>query len=215
MRGLIISGGTIDDKFACEEIKHGGYEMIVAADSGMDFLYRHHITPDIIVGDFDSVEPESYSYFKELDRIEFCTLNPEKDDTDTEFAVRDAISRGVTELTILGGTGGRVDHLIGNINLLGIGLEEKVHMQMLDTRCRIRMIDGTLTLKKQQQFGSYVSLLPYRGAVKGMTLNGFKYNLTGYTMDGFNTLGISNQIVEEEAKIEFKEGILLVIESRD
>jgi thiamine pyrophosphokinase len=215
MRGLIVSGGTVDDDLVCQEIKNGGYEIVIAADSGMEVLYRHHLTPDIIVGDFDSVSKEALSFFKDVDRIEFEALNPIKDDTDTEYALRDAISRGVHSVTILGATGSRIDHMLGNICLLGIGLVNDVEVCLLDTHNRIRMIDSPITIHKKEQYGTAVSLVPYSDEVTGVTLTGFKYNLSEYTMKGFNTLGISNEIVEEEATIDLKSGYLLVIESKD
>lgn len=215
MRGLIVAGGNIQDGFACELIKNGGFELIVAADSGMDFLYRNHLTPDIIVGDFDSADSNSLDYFKAHSRVEICSLNPEKDDTDTEFAIRDAISRGMTELTILGGIGTRMDHVLSNIALLGLGLENDVGIELVDEHNRVRMINQSLVISKKEQFGTYISLLPCSETVKNLTLTGFKYNLTDYTFGGFNSLGISNEIVDDVAEILFKEGILLVIESRD
>lgn len=215
MRGLIITGGQLDDALTCDAIKNGGYEIILAADSGMELLYRHHLTPDIIVGDFDSVNTEALSYFRRQEQIEFCQLNPEKDDTDTEFAVRYAISLGVTELTILGAMGSRMDHVLANISLLGIGLENDIAMELLDRHNRIRMISAPMTIKKQEQYGDYISILPYSEKVTRLTLTGFKYNLSDYDMRGFNSLGISNEIVEDEAGITFEDGILLVIEARD
>lgn len=215
MRGLIITGGNIRDEFACEKIKTGGYDMIMAADSGMDFLYRNHLTPDIIVGDFDSVDHDALDFFREDKRIEFCRLDPVKDDTDTEYAIRDALSRGITQLTILGGTGSRLDHVLGNISLLGIGLEENVEIELVDEHNRVRMINKPLSIRRDEQFGRFVSLIPYTGNVEHVTLTGFKYTLDDYTMGGFNSLGVSNEIKEEVARIEFSSGILLVIESVD
>lgn len=215
MRGLIITGGNIRDEFACEKIKTGGYDMIMAADSGMDFLYRNHLTPDIIVGDFDSVDHDALDFFREDKRIEFCRLDPVKDDTDTEYAIRDALSRGITQLTILGGTGSRLDHVLGNISLLGIGLEENVEIELVDEHNRVRMIDKPISIRRDEQFGRFVSLIPYTGNVEHVTLTGFKYTLDDYTMGGFNSLGVSNEIKEEVARIEFSSGILLVIESVD
>lgn len=215
MRGLIISGGVIDDAFACETLKNGGYDVIYAADAGMDFLYRHHLTPDIIVGDFDSVDRESWSFFRTQEQIEFCTLNRAKDETDTEFAVRDAIERGADELDILGGLGTRMDHVMANIFLLGIGLQNDVEMAILDANNRIHMISGPYTISKRQQFGNYVSLIPVTDQVKGVTLEGFQYPLNDYTMDRFSSMGVSNEIVEDKASISFTDGILLVIESKD
>lgn len=215
MKFLIVSGGEATDEFVEEVIKKGGFDVILAADSGMDFLYRTQILPDIIVGDFDSVEPKVLDFFREKEQIDICVLNPVKDDTDTEFAIREAIRRGATDITIIGGTGTRLDHVLGNISLLGIGLEEGVRMELLDAHNRICMIDHSVILKKKQQYGKYLSLIPYSGEVTGVTLKGVKYPLCDYTMGGFNSLGISNEIVDDEASIELTSGQLLVIESRD
>lgn len=215
MKFLIVSGGEATDEFVEEVIKKGGFDVILAADSGMDFLYRTQILPDIIVGDFDSVEPKVLDFFREKEQIDICVLNPVKDDTDTEFAIREAIRRGATDITIIGGTGTRLDHVLGNISLLGIGLEEGVRMELLDAHNRICMIDHSVTLKKKEQYGNYLSLIPYNGKVTGVTLKGVKYPLCDYTMGGFNSLGISNEIVDDEASIELTLGQLLVIESRD
>lgn len=215
MRGLIVAGGNIQDEFACEVIKNGGFELITAADSGMDFLYRNHLTPDIIVGDFDSANINALYYFRENTRIEFWQLNREKDETDTEFAVHDAISRGMTKITILGGTGNRLDHMLGNIQLLGIGLENDVAIEIIDEHNRVRMIDKPVCISKKEQFGDFVSLIPYSKTVEHVTLTGFKYNLTDDTMGGFGSLGISNEIVGDVAEISFEGGIMLVVESRD
>jgi len=99
--------------------------------------------------------------------------------------------------------------------LLGIGLQEQVQIQLVDVHNRIRMINQSICLTKSEQFGNFVSLLPYSGEVKGVTLKGFKYPLEDFTMGSFSSLGISNEIVEEKAEILFEEGVLLVIEARD
>lgn len=215
MNLLIISGGEVSDDFACGIIKNGGYEIIIAVDSGMEVLNRLGIDPDIVVGDFDSVSQEVLEEYQGKEHIEICTLDPVKDDTDTEHAVREAVRRGAGHITILGGTGTRLDHTLGNINLLGIGIEENVEIVLLDPHNRIRMLDHGISLKRRAQYGRFVSLIPYSDEVKGVTLSGFKYPLENYTMKGFNSLGISNEITEASAEISFEEGILLLIESRD
>ena len=77
------------------------------------------------------------------------------------------------------------------------------------------MISGMFELKKEEQYGDFVSLLPIDGSVKGVTLKGFKYPLKNAVIPSFSSLGISNEIVEEIAFIEAREGVLLVIESKD
>lgn len=215
MKFLIVSGGSLNKEFVTKVVGQGRYDRILAADSGMNALYAAAVTPDIIIGDFDSADEKILAFFQQNKEIDFCTLNPEKDDTDTEFAIRESIRRGADSITIIGGTGTRLDHVLGNISLLGIGLEEGVRMELLDAHNRICMIDHSVTLKKKEQYGNYLSLIPYNGNVTGVTLKGLKYPLHDYTMGGFNSLGISNEIVDDEASIELTSGQLLVIESRD
>lgn len=215
MKCTIISGGHIDDMFALEWLQQNKCDLLIAADSGMNFLYRNNIVPDIIAGDFDSVDTASLERFSGMDKIEMIRLNPIKDDTDTEFVIREAIRRGATEITVLGATGTRLDHVLGNMHLLGIGLKHGVEIWLVDAHNRIRMIGGEIEIKKEEQFGDYISLLPIDGTVTGVTLEGFKYLLENAVISSFSSLGISNEIVEEKAKIKIDNGVLLMIEARD
>ena len=215
MRFVIISGGHIDAAFAIEWLEQNEYDCMIAADSGMNFLHRNGIIPDIIAGDFDSVDRDSMAYFQGLNDVQVIRLNPVKDDTDTEFVIREAIRRGATEIVVLGATGTRLDHVLANVNMLGIGLEEGVLIQLVDKHNRIRMIYDSLEIAKSEQFGSYVSVLPVKGDAKGVTLEGMKYPLENADIACFSSLGVSNEIVDETAKISVKHGVLLVIESRD
>lgn len=215
MKVIIITGGHIDDAFACDWIETHPYDYMIAADSGMNFLYRNQIVPNLIAGDFDSVNSESLEVFSRMNEVEMLRLNPIKDDTDTEFVIREAIRRGAKEITILGATGTRLDHVLGNMHLLGIGIKEQVSISLVDAHNRIRIIEKEHTIWKAEQFGDFVSLLPICGDVKGVTLQGMKYPLSNATISSFSSLGISNEIVEEKAVINVAEGVLLLIESRD
>ena len=248
MNCLIIAGGSLEDAFALRCCRENNYEYTIAADAGLGFFYRNGLAPDLIVGDFDSADEEMLLRFKkELpDECSECVhssadkriknvkpkqypelirLNPIKDDTDSEHAIREAIQRGASSITMLGATSGkRIDHLLGNIALLGIGLEAGVPITLLDSNNRIRMYrsNGTanrafqvLKISRSEQYGKFLSLVPYQGRVTGVTLTGVKYPLTNYTMEAFSSLGISNEITEDEATISFQEGVLLVIESSD
>lgn len=215
MRFVIISGGHIDDAFALNYLEENKYDCMIAADSGMNFLHRNGLVPDIVAGDFDSVQSSSLQHFQGLNNVQVIKLNPVKDDTDTEFVIREAIRRGATEIIVLGATGTRLDHVLANVNLLGIGLEENVSIELVDAHNRIRMIDDSLEIKKSNQFGSFVSILPVKGDAKGVTLEGMKYPLQDADIVCFSSLGISNEIVDDTARIIVREGVLLVIESND
>lgn len=215
MKCTIISGGHIDDVFAVEWLKQNKYDLLIAADSGMNFLYRNNLVPNVIAGDFDSVDSVSLECFSGMEKIEILRLNPVKDDTDTEFVIREAIRRGANEITILGATGTRLDHVLGNMHLLGIGFEQDVKIQLVDAHNRIRMICGEIEIKKEEQFGDYISLLPIDGTVTGVTLEGFKYPLKNAVISSFSSLGISNEIVDDKARIKIEKGVLLMMEARD
>jgi len=101
------------------------------------------------------------------------------------------------------------------MHLLGIGVQEGVRIQLIDAHNRIRMISGEAELRKEEQFGDFVSFLPINGAVEGVTLEGFKYPLKDAVISSFSSLGISNEIVEEIARVRIADGVLLMMESRD
>lgn len=212
---VIVVGGHIEDGFAKEFIVQEKPDFCIAADSGMNFFYRTGLKPDWIIGDFDSASGEALEYFKGQTDISWIKLNPVKDDTDTESAIRKAIALGAEKITLLGATGTRIDHMLGNIELLGIGLQNHIPIQIVDERNLVRMIDSGITLEQEKQFGKFVSLIPYTNVVKGLTLTGFKYPLDRYDLKGFCSLGVSNEIIEASATIKFEQGILIVIEARD
>lgn len=211
---LVVAGGDIDDAFACCMIEEDRPEVMIAADRGMDFFYRSQKIPDVIIGDFDSAKPASLSYFR-AQGVRVETLSPMKDDTDTEAALRLAIAMGAERITLLGAVGSRLDHVLANIELLGIGLTAGVPIVIADANNKIRMTDRSIAIRRREQHGKYVSLLPYTPEVMHLTLRGFKYPLYDVTLRGFCSLGISNEIVEERAEIVFDGGILLVMETRD
>ena len=101
---LIVTGGYTDDNFAVRWIKDNNFDCMLASDSGMEFFRRTGIVPDVIIGDFDSVNADTLDFFKKKNDIEWTKLNPMKDDTDTEAAIRLAIEKGAQSITLLGAT---------------------------------------------------------------------------------------------------------------
>ncbi len=188
---------------------------IIAGDKGLEALYQLKIIPNHVVGDFDSVSPEILEFYKKQSQIIFHTFNAEKDNTDTDIALKLAIKIGSSKITILGALGKRMDHAIANIHILKDALEAKIPCQIIDEHNRIYLINKEMTLEKDKVYGKYVSLIPLTSIVEGLTLTGFKYPLSDYTLPIGTSLGISNEIITDTAHIEMKKGILIVIESRD
>lgn len=212
---VILGGGDIRHDFALAFLNSHKYDFLIGADRGIRFLREHGLMPTHIVGDFDSAEKDDLEYFRKNTDIPVRVYQPEKDVTDMQIAVELAMSLGSSEIWILGGTGGRLDHLLANIRILAIPEKQGIRAYLADEQNRIRVTEAPLRLKKRECFGKYVSLFAMGGQVKGLTLKGVKYPLSDYTMSGEDPLGVSNEIVEEEAEIFFESGLLIVAESRD
>ena len=125
-----------------------------------------------------------------------------------------AIREGARSIVVLGATGSRIDHVLGNISLLGIGLESKTDISIIDTNNRIRMADKPVTIEKSAQYGRFVSLIAVTDDNE-VSLRGFKYPVTDYSFDRFTSLGISNEIIDDHAVIDIHRGKFIIIESKD
>jgi len=216
MDTLIISGGNIEVDFALEILKKP-FEHIIGVDGGLEFCYEHGVVPTRIVGDFDTLSPEILNWYKEHTKIEIRKFNPIKDATDTQIAVELALSLGSSSITILGGTGTRLDHVLGNIQTLYLAHEKKVPCQILDPYNRIQLIEGKHCIRREEQYGTYFSLIPLTTDVYGVTLKGVKYPLLNhhFTALGTGSFGVSNEITEECAEITMESGIFVLVESKD
>lgn len=222
---LIISGGRIDKDFALSFLENKSYHKIIAVDGGLSFLQEIGLLPTDIVGDFDTVDEALLAGYENREDIIIRRFQPGKDDTDSEIAVKLALEYGSTQIDILGASGTRLDHTIGNIRLLGLvhqagseadgGQIPKAYIY--DKNNRVRLVEKECVIRKEEAYGKYVSLLPFTQRVEGITLTGFKYPLENHTMDIMKapTLGISNEISKTEGRITTQSGILLVIESKD
>lgn len=211
MRTLIISGGRFQENFAVSFLKKRQYDYIIAVDRGAEYAEKLNLMPDVIVGDFDSYHGRCGRMFENA-KIE--TYNPEKDNTDTEIAMRLAVKRK-NPIDIICATGGRIDHFLGNIHILKIADDNGIEAFMVDEGNKVFLESHSFTMKKSEYEGKYVSFMPFCGTVTGMKLKGFKYTLDGYDLKPGLTRCISNEITDEEACIEFKDGCLIVINSSD
>lgn len=212
---LIVSGGSIDDAFVLNLLHENKYHTVIACDRGMEFFAQSGICPDLILGDFDSARGDVVDAFRQREEVTMEQFPVQKDWTDTELAVRRALALSPERIDLVGATGSRLDHVLANLQLLALGLQAGTPIFLLDAHNRIRLTDQPVTLKKTEQFGDFVSLIPYGGPVRGLSLQGMKYPLQDAVLTPDISLGISNEITEETAEISFTEGALFVMETRD
>ncbi len=211
---LIITGGQVDEAFLQDRIEKEAYSMLIAADHGLLAADRLKLSLDYIVGDFDSVPEQVLARYREAS-TPIKTFPTEKDKTDTQIAIELALMHNPSVLDLIGATGSRLDHTLANLHLLLLPMQLNVSASILDKNNRIYLKQESFTLLKNQQFGDYISFLPFAGNVDGITLTGFKYPLNNITLTAGSSLAISNEIVTEEARVEFTKGILAVFETRD
>ena len=105
-RIIIISGGELNEEFVLSILEKEENQYVIGVDRGMEFLCRHQILPNYIVGDFDSVKKEIGDYYRNETNVPIREFNPVKDASDTEIAIRLAMTLGAKEILILGATGG-------------------------------------------------------------------------------------------------------------
>lgn len=215
MNTLIISGGEINLDFLYKYYNDNKNSTIIAVDKGLNALHELNILPNHIVGDFDSINKETLSLYSNNPNIVIHKYNPEKDYTDTDIAIKLAIDLNSSCINIIGGFGNRIDHLLANIHILMHGLNANIPCYLLDECNKVYLINSTTEIHKSKAYGKYISLIPLTNSVDGLTLTGFKYPLNDYTLPIGVSLGISNEIIDDIATISFKEGILIIIESRD
>ena len=213
---LILAGGNLSLPFLENVIKEHAGATIIAADRGLEACMKLQIEPDYVIGDFDSLDEQVKDAFL-ADRRNVTKLNPIKDDTDSEAALHLAFEKTKGDIFLLGGTGTRLDHVLGNIQSLYLALEKGVDCEILDEHNRIRLIQGEYRIKKAEPYGKYVSMIPFTTDVNGVTLEGLKYPVQDqhFTVQGSGGFGVSNEITADEARISLKQGIFIMIESKD
>ncbi len=214
VKTIIISGGNINKEFIKNEILKGSYKNIIAVDKGLEMLDKCKIRPNYIIGDFDSLNENILQKYINDNSIKIIKLNPEKDFTDTHMAIKLAIELKSTEIIILGAIGSRIDHTISNINTLKEALDNNIICKIENSKNEIQLINKKTQIEKDDNY-KYISLIPLTTKVTGITLKGFKYLLSNANLEIGQSIGVSNEQIEEKADIDLKEGILILIKSKD
>ncbi len=208
MTAAIISHGSIVDfEFHIRLLQ--GCSLIVCADGGALYAKKMNIQPHAIIGDFDSCSREFADSFEGAEVIQYPS---EKDKTDTQLAVEYVISKGEKNIMLLGATGTRIDHTMANLNLLLLIMKSGAKGEIINEYNRAFIIKDKIHIKDK---GSMVSLIPYGGDVKGVTLKGFKYPLNEFTIKKGESIGVSNVLEQETGEICIQEGVLLIVQSTD
>ena len=178
-------------------------DFVIACDGGLNHIKKLKVRPNLIVGDFDSHKnPHS--------KIETIALPCEKDDTDSVFALKTAISRGFKDFLFVGMIGARLDHGLGNLYMLVKCFEEGLSALMLDDYSEMEIV-GKSEVQITDNY-TYFSLLNITGRASGITIKDAKYPLEKAEIKQDYQYGISNEVIKgKTAKVSVQEGSLLLV----
>lgn len=208
-KAVVVCGGEIRDYiWLRERIDALDPCRIICADVGAQHCLKIDVSPEVVIGDLDSLDPEAAAALSRRG-TRISGYPPEKDETDTQLALQYALSLEPEEIRIFGALGGRLDHTLANLSVLKLALDRGVPARLVDEWSEILLIRERCILEGEE--GQTVSLFPFTSAVTGITLEGFAYSLEGDTMEIGRPYGISNVLTGQQGVISLAEGILIVI----
>lgn len=193
-----------------------GASLVVAADSGVRFLLSNRIMPDILVGDFDSCDAAAVERVKAGGRG-VVALPVDKDVTDTEAALDILIGKGCKSVVLLGALGGnRPEHGIANLSLVERYAREGMDVTIVSPRTSVSHVSGPGYVGATERVwrgmpGDWVSLFPVTETVCGVTTANLKFPLLRATLLRGATLGVSNEMLGEEASVSAGSGFSLIV----
>lgn len=210
---VIVGAGDCSIEFLKKKIEISEGDLCIAADGGFDYLLNVGITPDIIMGDFDSLTADStLQEFEKIETVSIKRLPVEKDDTDMLAAIKEGLAKGYQYFELYGALGGRFDHAIANIQCLLYLLNRGARGVLIGTDIRIMLIRNESIVFKAADYekGRRVSVFAYGQDAVGVTEKGLKYLLDDVVVKQDFPIGVSNQFTGIDAEISVKEGMLLI-----
>ncbi len=203
MKCVIFSGGSFAE--LPEEAVTQAF--IIAADSGFDNAAKMGITPNLLVGDFDSITAKRFPT-----GIEIIKTPAEKDDTDTMLAARLAAERGFDEIHIACAFGGRLDHAVANLQVLAFLLSKGKKAAAYGENTAARIFDEGNFIIEKKSF-DFMSVLAFSNSAV-ISISGVKYPLDKKLITTAFPLGTSNEILDKAAVLTVHEGKVLCIQAR-
>lgn len=209
-RVVIVCGARIKDyEFVSSYFMEGDF--FIYCDSGLvhedRFLSKVDTKADLIVGDFDSSKkPERATEIIELPVM--------KDDTDSVYAIKEAVARGYNDILIVGGIGDRFDHSLVNAYALMLINDLGATGTIVDDYSEMTLIDNSISAEIGPEW-KYFSLIAISGTASGVTIKNAKYNLNKAKINPAYQYAISNEVAGKiPARVSVGEGVLLLIKDR-
>ncbi|MCP4537563.1 MAG: thiamine diphosphokinase [Chloroflexi bacterium] len=211
MRAIIFANGEFPDPSGVRDLLQHD-DLVIAADGGTRHALTAGVTPDVIIGDLDSLSSQVQAHV-EATGSRVIRFSPRKDETDLELALQHAVCEGATEIIILAALGGRLDQTIANILLLAMPELNGINVRIVEgAQTAFLIFDETHI---QGQPGDTVSLIPLGGDAVGVTAEGLEWPLQKDTLRFGPARGVSNVLTAEQARVYVRQGLLLCVITKD
>jgi len=209
-RAVIFSNGDLADVSQVKkELKKS--DLVIAANGGSKHCKTLGIVPDLVIGDLDSLDKKLKQEW-ERKNVAIISYPEDKNWTDTELALKQAIKQGYKEIVLAGFLGSRVDHVISNLLMMTDLIDKVDKLMIIEGQQEIYVIKDRVEIKGKQ--GDLVSLIPLLKDCQGVTTEGLKYQLQGSILKFGKSRGVSNVMLGKKAEIRVKKGKLLVVYNR-
>lgn len=207
---LLILNGNLDFQVGNLKnfVKKKSIKKIIAVDGGANKTKKLDLTPDIIIGDLDSITTANLNFYQKKS-VEILKYPIEKDKTDSEIAIDYCFKNGINKIYLAAVLGGRIDQQLANLNLLEYIYDLNIEAKIISENLEIAVIDKKKIFKNKK--GYRLSLIPQTKFVSNLVIKGCKYNLTGIDIGRSKSRGISNIIKAEKAEIRIDSGLLFYI----
>jgi len=182
-------------------------DIVIGIDGGANFLYQNKISADLVIGDMDSIKPEVLSFFKKNTKIEI--FPSEKDETDSEIALKWCRKLGIKEIIFLNSLAERFDHSLGLLSLLCSAKKYGLSAAIQNDFQKVFLADRSCFFNIEK--GTILSMIPITEKVESLTTSGLKYQLENENLYRDSTRGISNECVQNKIKITYEKGELLIV----
>jgi thiamine pyrophosphokinase len=214
---LVVADGDVDVSVLTELAAGPQPPRLIAADGGAARVLGAGLVPDVVVGDFDSLADPERARLEALG-VELRVAPPDKDESDMELCLLTAVEDGAERLTIVGAMGlVRPEHTVANLLLLADPRLDGLEVAIVGRGSRLWRIgtaDGPGQTRIEGQAADFVSLFPLDTAVAGVTTEGLRFALADALLPLGPSLGLSNELLTDQARVTSRRGRLLVIHSR-
>jgi len=224
MRAVIFTNGELRDRQGARELLRpvdgsDPPDLVIAADGGTRHALSVGVTPDVVVGDVDSLSPQEQARV-EAAGARIVRFSPRKDETDLELALQYAVCDGATEIVILAALGGRLDQTVANLLLLALPELRGIDVRVVEGAQTAFLIhghdgrEGAAPTSIEGRPGDTVSLIPLGGDALGVTAEGLEWPLDDDVLRFGPARGVSNVLTAERARVSLRQGLLLCVVTR-